>query len=423
MTGIFKAAVMQVKYAKIGFFGGTGSGKTTIATKIAIALSILFFGRAPVAFVDTEKGSDFVQPLFDKEKVPLIVAKTRSFADLKQGIADAIAAGACCIIIDSMTHFWVELVRAFCSRNKIVKPEFHHWKQIKDEWAEFTTSFINSPIHIICCGRAGSEYDYQEDAQGKKELVKGDSKMKAEGEFGYETDLLIELYATAAQVDGSAKRKPGKSKAAPSIVTHFAIVKKSRVWSLNGKVFQFQDQDIYKPGDYKPEYEAFSPFFDFLKLSTSHVGVDTTRNSEALFNGNGQSEYYERKRRRDVAAEEIKGALTAVWGAATGKDAQAKGEVLNVIFETRSWTSVEGMKMETLEWGARVCKKLVALARNAKDLDKLENLIEVIKQAKAEIADEDADPLLNAVEEGKARAAATPAGDSNFFATGTGVPQ
>jgi hypothetical protein len=418
--GIFKPAEIQVKYGKLGFFGGTGSGKTTTASKLAIAISKTFCGSKPVAFVDTEKGSDFVKPLFDKEGIQLVTAKTRAFADLKRAMRDAVEGGCCVVVIDSMTHFWVELVRAFCARNGITKPEFQHWKQIKDEWADFTTSFINSNIHVICCGRAGSEYDYQDNEEtGKRELVKGDSKMKAEGEFGYETDLLVELYASAAQVETTKGKKKMKSKASASIVTHFAIVKKCRVWSLNGKVFQFQDQDIYKPGDFKAELDAFMPFFDFLKLSTTHVGVDTTRNSEGLFNGNGQNEYYERKRRKDVAAEEIKGALTAVWGAATGKDAQAKGEVLNVIFETRSWTAVENMKVETLEWGARVCKRLVDLARNATELDKLEKLIEVIKQAKAEIADEDADPLLNAVEEGKARAAATP-GDSNFFAsTGT----
>ena len=38
---------------------------------------------------------------------------------------------------------------------------------------KFTDLFINAPIHIILCGRAGYEYDYFEDQEtGKKNLEK-----------------------------------------------------------------------------------------------------------------------------------------------------------------------------------------------------------------------------------------------------------
>ncbi len=37
--------------------------------------------------------------------------------------------------------------------------------------------------------------------RGKQQLIKGDSKMKAEGEFGYEADLLVEMTHSTDKVE------------------------------------------------------------------------------------------------------------------------------------------------------------------------------------------------------------------------------
>jgi hypothetical protein len=49
-------------------------------------------------------------------------------------------------------------------------------------------------VHILIAGRAGKEYEYQENEAGKKELITTGTKFKAEGEFGYEPDILVELW-------------------------------------------------------------------------------------------------------------------------------------------------------------------------------------------------------------------------------------
>jgi len=65
----FKKATKQVAYARIGGFGPMGSGKTTLMALLALYLSKTYHGGAPVAFLDTEKGSDFVEPYFAAEGV------------------------------------------------------------------------------------------------------------------------------------------------------------------------------------------------------------------------------------------------------------------------------------------------------------------------------------------------------------------
>lgn len=80
-------ATKQVAYAKIGGFGPTGSGKTTLMAMLALYLSKTYHGGAPVAFLDTEKGYDFVKPYFDQEGVEFLVDKTRAFIDLRDAHA------------------------------------------------------------------------------------------------------------------------------------------------------------------------------------------------------------------------------------------------------------------------------------------------------------------------------------------------
>src|SRR5207302_8040252 len=57
---------------KLGWFGPQGSGKTTSAALLALALSKEIYGGAPVYVTDTEPGWQFLRPLFQMEGVELI---------------------------------------------------------------------------------------------------------------------------------------------------------------------------------------------------------------------------------------------------------------------------------------------------------------------------------------------------------------
>jgi hypothetical protein len=103
----------------------------------------------------------------------------------------------------SVTHTWRELCEAYLkqvnerrarhAREKhwTFKPqrslEFQDWGTVKGLWNDNWTQFyLNAPLHLIICGRAGYEYDFEETDNGKKELVKTGVKMRTEAEFGFE---------------------------------------------------------------------------------------------------------------------------------------------------------------------------------------------------------------------------------------------
>ena len=112
MNKIFNKAQNQMAFLKCGIQGMAGSGKSFTATKIATGLHKYIKATKPVYFLDTETGSDFLIKEFEKENVPLFVAKTRAFTDLVYSVDEA-EKEAEILIIDSITHFWCELWNIF----------------------------------------------------------------------------------------------------------------------------------------------------------------------------------------------------------------------------------------------------------------------------------------------------------------------
>ena len=141
---------------------------------------------------------------------------------------------------------------------------------------KFTDMFVNSPLHIILAGRAGYEYDYFEDDAGKKELEKTGIKMKAEGEMGYEPDLLVHMERRQL-IEGNSVAKTWRE----------ASVLKDRSTMLDGNVASFDSVDgVGKrlPLDFlvKQTWAAFAPHIKCLNLGGRQLGVDTSRTSDSL---------------------------------------------------------------------------------------------------------------------------------------------
>ena len=332
---------------------------------LAIYLSKTYHGGAPVAFLDTEKGSDFVKPYFDQEGVEFLVDKTRAFIDLRDAHAQALKLGACVLVADSLTHYWQELLRSVKGERK--RLDIKLIGEAKERWSEFTENYDRALVHYLVAGRLG--YDWEnvdiEDEEGniKNELLKGQSK-KAEGDFSYEPDLVLELSSAddPNAADYKKLKKGSRIKKLASSQIHIANVKKCRVRALNGQMFSWPDRGAYKPGDYKKVDECFLPYFDFLNIGGEHVAFDASRSSQRLVDEAGRRDFFQQQRRREIACQEIKGSLGCVWSAATGKDAALKTEVINALFGTHSWTAVEKLPPDILENGAKVCVRMKNLA-------------------------------------------------------------
>lgn len=331
---LLKEAVNEQAYLKAGILGFPGSGKTFTAAMLAIAIAKQIEGDKPIAFFDTETGSDFLLPQVQAEGLKMLRVKSCTFPDLMQVVKEA--EGKCSVlIVDSISHVWRELCETFRKKRNLTRLEFHHWAMIKTQWLNWTLAYLNSPLHIIVCGRAGYDYDFETNEEGKKDLVKVGTKMKVESEFGFEPSLLIEM----ERAERSAK--PGSG------WTHRAHVLKDRTDTINGIAFDFHKlEGGYTPGGYMAVLQAFAPVIRCLNLGGAHLGVDASRTSEELFSGNPPDYTWKREQEmKEVALDEITEELKRAFPTQTNEDKKARADLLETVAGTRSWKAVEAMKL------------------------------------------------------------------------------
>lgn len=331
---LFNESTNTQAYAKVALMGFAGSGKTRTAAEIAMGLHDelrkrkLPGGSQPVFFLDTETGSDWVKPIFTERGIKLNVAKTRAFADLCPAIIE-VAKVKGIVLIDSLTHFWRELTETYAKKKNRTKGLiFSDWAWLKgpNGWGKFTDLLINSPAHIIFCGRSAFEYDLYENEDGKKELEKTGIKMSAEKEAGYEPNMLILM---ERHQDISTD---------PMTVWRTAVVLKDRSDRLDGKVFR------------NPTFKDFKPHFDFLNLGGEQLGTDQSRNSESIIPSDDNS-WKRETEQREVLCEEIMGILVKHYPSTAQAEKAKKASLLEKHFGTLSWKAVELMGLADLKRG------------------------------------------------------------------------
>ena len=167
-------------------------------------------------------------------------------------------------------------------------PRLQKIMRIKEEWSPFSQDFQDSPLHFLVTGRLGFNWEEAEVENDKGEIVKevsrGGSKIKAEGDFGHEPDLEIEMSAVEDPDFLRWEKVKGKNRRTfKSQMIHVATLKKSRVWALNGQAFSWKDQPGYKLGYYQRVAECFKPHFESINIGGSHNVMQPTENSSILF--------------------------------------------------------------------------------------------------------------------------------------------
>lgn len=332
--GLFKPAQSTQAYLKAGFMGFAGSGKTYTTTQIAIGLTQYLKERGidsaskPVFFLDTETGSDYTINRFKDAGIPFYSAKTRAFSDLTSAILEA-EKDASILLIDSISHFWTELTESYAKkRNRNRGLEFQDWAFLKREWRRFTDLYVNSNVHILMCGRAGYEYDFFTNDNGKRELEKTGIKMKAETETGYEPSILVLMEREFESVE--SKRQIRR-----------AYVLKERFNVIDGKEFT------------NPTFEDFLPHIELLNLGGQQLGVDTSRNSEGIIPAaNSPTDWKYREEQREIYLEKIQNLMTE--HGISGRSQDGKEKVIKLLkenFDTSAWREVETFDLDRLKDG------------------------------------------------------------------------
>jgi len=323
---LLKKATNNSAFLKAGILGFQGSGKTYTASDIAIGLSQMIANKK-VGFFDTEAGSDYVVKKFESSGIELMVHKGRAFKDLCDIVRECEQEGIGVLIIDSISHVWRELQDSFKRRVKRQNLYMQDWGILKGQWSEFTDLYLNSKLHIVMLGRAGYEYDHEEnEATGKKEMIKVGTKMKVEGEMAYEPSLLIQM---------DLCRLEGKN----GFINRATIIK-DRTDTMNGKQIN------------NPRFADFMPVIQSLNIGGDHVGIDTSRTSEELFESPDRS-FEERKRNHAIALEELQELL--VLNGMDGRSAEStkkRTELLIKHFGSSSKTYLEEkLKLDDLRRG------------------------------------------------------------------------
>lgn len=329
-----------VGHLKAGFLGFAGSGKTYTATLLAIALRKRLGLKGPIGLFDTEAAAQYVAPLVKRETgLDLVGFQSRSFQDSLDFLTECQKLGVSVAIIDSVTHTWKSLcddylaqrneARARQGKNPSNRLEFQDWATIKGRWAKFSDSYLNVPMHTIICGRAGYEWDFEarEDGVGK-DLVKTGIKMKAEGDFGFEPSLLVQMERVSVE-SASAKLTSAKYVRRASVI-------KDRFGVIDGLECD------------NPDGAFFAPYIEML-VPGAHAQVDLTRHTDMGVDESGDAEWAREKRQRQIASENLAGALIAVWPGQGAQEKLARQEVVHKVLGTRSWSEVENTNADKLK--------------------------------------------------------------------------
>lgn len=190
----FRKAKAEQASLKIGVYGQAGSGKTLTALLLAEGLAAHAGKR--VAFVDTERGTDFYvkhvperrvhpEPFdFDAEysrSISEVMSSVRSLKPTEYGV----------VVIDSVTHLWEAAINAYDGKKgRGGQIPFNQWGRIKKPYKDLMAYLLNSPMHVILCGRQGVVYETNPMTDEVKAVG---YKMRAEGETPYEPHILLRM--------------------------------------------------------------------------------------------------------------------------------------------------------------------------------------------------------------------------------------
>lgn len=194
--GKFMKANPQQARLKISMYGPPGSGKTFTTLLMAEGLAAQSGKR--VAFVDTERGTDFYAKKVGNRRVhpeafDFDALYTKSIAEVTGAVKSINPAEHSVIVLDSISHLWDSAMDAYQGRKtKIDSIPMHAWAKIKKPYKDLVAWLIASPFHVFILGRQKNLFE-NDDASG--EMKKVGVGMRAEGETAYEPHMCLRMEA------------------------------------------------------------------------------------------------------------------------------------------------------------------------------------------------------------------------------------
>jgi hypothetical protein len=322
-------------FLKAAFEGEAGSGKTLTAALLAIGTHQRIKSKKPVIMFDTESGAKYLKNPFKEAGIELLVRSSRTLADLIKTMEYCRNGKSDVLLIDSLTHVWDEFVASYLKKVNRDRLQMQDHMIIKPQWRKlFSEPLVNDKYHIIFCGRAADVYTTEVDEFGKKQSMVTGVKMAVEKQTAYEPDLLVlmERY----------EELKGKN----NLVTYRqAKVVKDRSRLIDGKIFK------------DPTYKDFAPVVEDLLENPESPLADPITDSTGLFRT--EEDKYQYINDKKICLEEIEGWMVKAWPSTGASDKQKKIDVLEKVFNTRSWLAVESKGLAELKSGLEKIKTMV----------------------------------------------------------------
>lgn len=343
---LFTPMTHQASWLRAGLYGEEGSGKSELAIQLIARTRKLRSDTRPIAIIDSEERANLKVDLVEKlTGMPAQLLQTKDFHTMVRGIEELVASKECSgIVIDQVTHYWDALVQSYLDgvnknlalQNKPPRAfeplrDSAVVKKDKDRgWARFVANYAHAPIDFAIVGRLGDKWGqvYNEEKQKMERGSIGD-RMKTEGDFGYESILLIRM--ERIQTDGGHGR-------ADKIIHRSHVIKDTSRSLEAGTSF---DDAVG---------EAFDAHLTGLLAGDPPKAMNTTIEAMVI-DSNGDTDYQRRTMKRKAVLGEIVAAMNKYHPGAVGADRTAKITLSEKHFGVKSGDALQQLPLETLEAG------------------------------------------------------------------------
>lgn len=316
--------VAENNFIKMCFGGFAGAGKTRTGSETLAGIYKKMKWTRPILFIDNEKGSRFLIPFFNNQKIPVLVKETSSLQDVLQAFEFLENGKISAIFIDSLTKVWYSYVNDYKAKNRKVFMTLQDWGKVIPAWYEaFAIPFVKCNGTIIFTGRGAYSYDMEENEEThKKEFVKSGVKMKMSGDTPFEPDINVWMEVCQSVVEGKPK------------IWREGLILKDRSTLIDGMTFV------------NPTFKDFEPIIDYLlttpkgeiKRETFMENIAPCENYDAV----------ERREKKEIEVEKIKNIFDKYGFGTSKEDKQLKVIVCEKVFGTSSGTEIEKKQLSQL---------------------------------------------------------------------------
>lgn len=197
--GRFKKSSRQHNKAKVGFVGPSKSGKTFTALRLAFRLA---GPKGRVIVIDSENGRsqlyhglevDGIKWEWEYENLAPGQYSPQTYLAILQ---DAVREKPDVIVIDSLSHSWAGTGGALEQKDALDGRggnSWANWRKIKPMVHKMFEAIVAAPIHVLCTMRSHTEWEVENNDQGKKAPVKVGLKPIVMPDTDYEFDVICTM--------------------------------------------------------------------------------------------------------------------------------------------------------------------------------------------------------------------------------------